>query len=170
MEPPNKLMIMQALGYFRDDSLIPNGLTRIFSGAPCVIRGVLGEIGVICSLGGARLPPQSSCQNRSRYKSSGQVPSKHIDTRIGFAISQATVSVSPKSQAGVPVIAAYLERSLASASDSARPCGSRADCNWSTEWNTMPLIPSFCAAVTFASLSSINRVCAAASPRPSRQA
>ena len=47
MEPPNKLMIMQVLGCFRDDSMIPNGLMRIFSGAPCVIRGVLGDIGVI---------------------------------------------------------------------------------------------------------------------------
>jgi hypothetical protein len=40
-------MIMQALDFFGDDSMIPNGLMRIFSGAPCVIRGVLGEIGVI---------------------------------------------------------------------------------------------------------------------------
>ena len=47
MEAPNKLMIMQALGRFRYDSMIPNGLMWIFSGAPCVIRGVLGEIGVI---------------------------------------------------------------------------------------------------------------------------
>ena len=47
MEAPNKLLIMQALGCFRYDSKILNGLTRIFSGAPCVIRGVLDEIGVI---------------------------------------------------------------------------------------------------------------------------
>jgi hypothetical protein len=40
---------MQALCRFRYDSMIPNGLMRIFSGAPCVIRGVLGEIGVIWS-------------------------------------------------------------------------------------------------------------------------
>ena len=38
---------MQALGCFRYDAMIPNGLMRIFSGAPCLIRGVLGEIGVI---------------------------------------------------------------------------------------------------------------------------
>ena len=38
---------MQALCRFRYDSMIPNGLMRIFSGAPCVIRGVLGEIGLI---------------------------------------------------------------------------------------------------------------------------
>ena len=50
MEPPNKLMIMQALGCFRYDSMIPNGLMRIFSGAPSVIRGVLGKIGVISLL------------------------------------------------------------------------------------------------------------------------
>src|ERR1035441_7948428 len=47
MEPPNKLMIMRVLGCFRYYSMILNGLTRIFSGASCVIRGVLGEIGVI---------------------------------------------------------------------------------------------------------------------------
>jgi hypothetical protein len=46
-EPPNKLMIIQLLGCFRYESMIPNGLTRIFSGAPCVIRGALGENGVI---------------------------------------------------------------------------------------------------------------------------
>jgi len=45
MEPPNKLMIMQVLGCFRYDSMILNGLMRISSGAPCVIRGVLGKIG-----------------------------------------------------------------------------------------------------------------------------
>ena len=50
MEAPNKLMIMQALGRFRYDSMIPNGLMWIFSGAPCVIRGVLGEIGVVSLL------------------------------------------------------------------------------------------------------------------------
>jgi hypothetical protein len=38
---------MQALGCFHYDDVILNDLTRIFSGAPCVIRGVLGEIGVI---------------------------------------------------------------------------------------------------------------------------
>ena len=38
---------MQALGRFRYDAMIPNGLMLIFSGAPCVIRGVLGEISVI---------------------------------------------------------------------------------------------------------------------------
>ena len=47
MEPPNKLMIMQALGLFRYDYMILNGLIRIFSGAPSVIPGVLGEISVI---------------------------------------------------------------------------------------------------------------------------
>ena len=47
MEPPNKLMIMQVLGRFRYDSMILNGLMMIFSGALCVIRGVLGEISVI---------------------------------------------------------------------------------------------------------------------------
>ena len=49
MEPPNKLMIMQALGFFRDDSMILNGLMRISLGALGVIRGVLGKIGVIRS-------------------------------------------------------------------------------------------------------------------------
>ena len=47
LEPPNKLLIVQLLGCFGYDSMIPNGLTRIFSGATCVIRGVLGQIGVI---------------------------------------------------------------------------------------------------------------------------
>ena len=54
MEPPNKLMIMQALGCFRYDYMILNGLTRISSGAPCIIRGVLGKIGVIRPSGRVR--------------------------------------------------------------------------------------------------------------------
>src|ERR1035438_4382675 len=105
MEPPNKLMIMQALGCLRYDSMNLNSLTRIFSGASCVIRGVLGEIGVTWPSGRVPWP--------SRYKSSGQVPSKHIGTRFGHAISQA----------GVPVPPVYLARVLASASDSAKPYG-----------------------------------------------
>ena len=47
MEAPNKLMIMCMLAFFHYNAMIPHGLTRISSGAPYVIRGVLGEIGVI---------------------------------------------------------------------------------------------------------------------------
>jgi hypothetical protein len=47
MEPPNNLMTIKALGIFRYYSMILNGLTRIFSGALCVIRDLLGKIGVI---------------------------------------------------------------------------------------------------------------------------
>jgi hypothetical protein len=56
MEPPNKLMIMQVLGCFRYDSMILNGLTLVFLGAPCVIRGVLSEISVIRSSGSVPWP------------------------------------------------------------------------------------------------------------------
>ena len=47
LEAPNKLMIMQVLGRIPYNYMIPNGLMQIFSGAPWVIRGVLGEIAVI---------------------------------------------------------------------------------------------------------------------------
>ena len=42
---------MQVLGCFLYDSMIPNGLMLIFSGAPCVFHRVLGEIGGIQSFG-----------------------------------------------------------------------------------------------------------------------
>jgi len=53
MEPPNKLMIMRVLGCFHYDDMILNDLMLIFSGAHCVIRGVLGEIDLIGSSRGA---------------------------------------------------------------------------------------------------------------------
>ena len=50
MEAPNKFMKTIELLAFPYYFMIPNGLMRISSRAPCVIRGVLGEIGVISLL------------------------------------------------------------------------------------------------------------------------
>ena len=62
-------MIMQALGFFPYYSMIPNGLMRILSGAPSVIHGVFGEIGVIrhqlLANDGAALPPSVAALTES---------------------------------------------------------------------------------------------------------